>query len=80
MVALRNREFAHSDADRAGMTIRVSDHPELGKLAFPVSNVVRAPLSGPDLGMLEEILDHLVQSITVEQLRIQEILVPGEQF
>src|ERR1044071_849943 len=80
IVELRNKEFAHSDAERSDVNVFVGRWADGRPLASPVSNVTRAPLRIDELRTLDTLFEHWHVQIYDEMRRIESGLTPGESF
>ncbi len=80
LLKLRNREFAHSDPEPAGVEVTVHQSPEGVATPFPVSNRTRIGLDEAQLRELNSLFTHLMTHLWSEMRRIEAGLNPGDSF
>jgi hypothetical protein len=80
MLQLRDQEFAHSDPEKSGVTVRIDSLPEGRPIAWPVSTVVRQGLTAAELNTLNGMFSKLLTRLMAEFGRIGDMQNPGESF
>ena len=80
MVELRDQEFAHSDPEKIGVTVRIDSLPDGRPIPWPVSTVVRQGLTRAELHTLNGMFTKLLTHLMAELGRIGDMQRPGESF
>lgn len=79
LMDLRNRDFAHSDAEVKDLSIAFRESPD-GKTSIPVSRNAMQPLSKRDTRHLREVLSKLMRKADRERSHLEEHFDIGDEI